>query len=65
MRLGELAYEGADWMAAIYINIVVWLEHHIWLYGASEQKVGWVEWIGDTPYTVMTTKAPAVLIILT
>ena len=27
----------------------------------SEQKVGWMEWM-DTPYTVMATKAPAVLI---
>ena len=22
----------------------------------------WMEWMGDTPYTIMTTKAPAVLI---
>ena len=34
----------------------------IWLYGALEKKV---EWMGDgwmdTPQTVMTTRAPAVL----
>ena len=31
----------------------------MWLYGASEQNVDWV--MGDTPETVMTTRAPAVL----
>ena len=29
-----------------------------WLY---EQNVGVGEWMGDTPQTVMTTRAPAVL----
>ena len=29
---------------------------------ASEQNVGWIEWMkGDTPYTVMTARVPVVL----
>ena len=33
---------------------------------SSEQNIGWMEWsrvdwMGDTPQTVMTTRAPAVL----
>ena len=32
---------------------------------SNEQNVGWTEWSGwigvDAPYTVMTTRAPAVL----
>ena len=41
-------------------------EQALWLNGASEQKVGvngmdGVEWMGDTPQTVMTTRAPRVL----
>ena len=61
--------EGADVtdVAAIYMYCYVvrtpW-EQALWLYGASEQKVG-VDWSGlsgaDTPQTVVTTTAPAVL----
>ena len=38
-------------------------EQAIWLYEASEQKVGLDGWMDgvDTPQTVMTTRAPAVL----
>ena len=38
-------------------------EYAIWLYEASEQNVGGGELsgVGDTPQTVMTTRAPAVL----
>ena len=42
--------------------IVVWLGHH-WLYGLRSKMWEWnvwIEWI-DTPWTVMTTWAPAVL----
>ena len=28
---------------------------------SNEQKVEWSGWMGDTPLTVMTTRAPAVL----
>ena len=51
----------------MYCQVVMtpW-EQAIWLYEASEQNVDWVmdgvEWSGvDTPQTVMTTRAPAVL----
>ena len=34
----------------------------MWLYEALEQNVDWSGWVmGDTPQTVMTTRAPAVL----
>ena len=36
-------------------------EQAIWLYGASEQKVGLGDGWMDTPQTVTTTRAPAVL----
>ena len=29
---------------------------------ASEQNLGWMEWVmGDTPYTVMSTRVPVLL----
>ena len=37
----------------------------MWLYEALEQNVGldgWMDGVGDTPQTVMTTRAPSVLI---
>ena len=36
-------------------------EQAILLFGASEQNVGVDGWMGDTPQTVMTTRAPVVL----
>ena len=54
-------FEGAeeDEGAAIYIVLdgQDTIGQAIWLYEASEQNVEWM----DTPQTVMTTRAPAVL----
>ena len=39
-------------MKKCYWNMALWV---------SEQNVGWMEWVmGDTPYTVMTTRVPLV-----
>ena len=59
-----MGVEGADRadrtnVAAVYMYIVVWLEHHgnrlYWRYWASEKKVGWtgLEWSGWIPLILL------------